>query len=162
MGLWPPRKNYTPLMPTQLTTNDFKQSLNAHVAAKGAEICAKYGPQIGWKELLCILEDRACCRYSCEIVFDTAPLLAGELAHPEPKGERPEDGFRMHVHPYFMTEVGRVPYLVLYQLVLVNYGPFASPDDAETFGASALGLSKDEYYAALCELADQIGGCEAS
>jgi hypothetical protein len=38
----------------------------------------------------------------------------------------------------------------------VNYGPFASPDDAETFGAAALGLDKDEYYARLCELADQI------
>ena len=36
---------------------------------------------------------------------------------------------------------------------------FASADDAETFGAGALGLSKDEYYEALCEMADQIGGC---
>ena len=30
-------------MPTQLTTDDFKQSLNGHVAAKGEEIYAKYG-----------------------------------------------------------------------------------------------------------------------
>jgi hypothetical protein len=52
-----------------------------------------------------------------------------------------------------------VPYLVLYQLVLVNYGEFASPDDAETFGASALGLEREEYYAALCRMADEVGGC---
>jgi hypothetical protein len=32
-------------------------------------------------------------------------------------------------------------------------------DNAETFGAAALGLSKDEYYATLCEMADEIGGC---
>ena len=50
----------------------------------------------------------------------------------------------------------RVPPLVLYQLVLVNYGDFASADDAETFGANALGLSKDDYYRALCEMADEI------
>lgn len=146
-------------MAITLTAEDARQSLTAHVAVKGAEIRGKYGPRIGWKELLQILEDRACCRYPCEIVFDAQPLLPGEFAYPEPKGERPEDGFRMHVHPCFMMEMGRVPYLVLYQLVLVNYGPFASADDAETFGASALGLSRNEYYAVVCEMANQIGGC---
>ena len=47
--------------------------------------------------------------------------------------------------------------LVLYQLILVNYGEFASADDAETFGASAPGISRDEYYATICEMAGQIG-----
>jgi hypothetical protein len=65
----------------------------------------------------------------------------------------------MHVHPFFLTQLERVPGLVLYQLVLVNYGEFASADDAETFGAAALGLSRDEYYATICELAGQISGC---
>jgi hypothetical protein len=143
-------------MSQQLTVDDFRQSLNAHVAAKGEEIFAKYGPRIGWKELRRILEDRACVRYPCEIVFDPGQLRPGECAHPVAKGERPEDGFTMFVHPLFMTQLARVPYLVLYQLVLVNYGEFASADDAETFGAAALGLSKEEYYTQPCELADQI------
>ena len=137
--------------------DDARQSLNAHVASKADEIRAKYGPHIGWKELLRLLEDRACVRYPCEIVFDAGPLTAGELAHPIAKGERPEDGFTMFVHPLFMTQLPQVPYLVLYQLVLVNYGDFASPDDAETFGATVLGLSKDEYYRALCDMADALG-----
>lgn len=51
-----------------------------------------------------------------------------------------------------------MPYLVLYRLVVVNCGEFASADDAETFGACALGLSKGEYYKALCETADRLGG----
>lgn len=140
----------------RLTAEDARQSLSAHVAAKGEEIRAKYGPHIGWAELQRLLQDRSCVRYPCEIVFDAAPLQPGEFAWPEPKGPKPEDGFTMYVHPYFMTQPEVVPYLVLYQLVLVNYGPFASADDAETFGAAALGLSKDEYYEALCKLADQI------
>jgi len=73
-----------------------------------------------------------------------------------PRGERPEDGFDLFVHPYFMMELDRISHLALYQLVIVNYGEFASPDDAETFGACALGLSKEEYYQSLCELADEI------
>ena len=145
-------------MATHLTADDARQSLTAHVAAKGAEIREKYGPRIGWNELLRILEDRACVRYPCEIVFDAGPLNPGEFAHSVAKGERPEDGFTMYVHPVFMTDLSRVPQLVFYQLVQVNYGDFASPEDAETFGAGALGLSRDDYYRVLCEMADRIGG----
>jgi hypothetical protein len=143
-------------MAIQLTTEDARQSLNGHVAAKGREIRAKYGPHIGWKELLRILEDRSCCRYPCEVVFDAGPLQAGEFAFPVAKGARPEDGFTMFVHPFFLTQLERVPGLVLYQLVLVNYGEFASADDAETFGAAVLEISQPEYYHALCEMADQL------
>ena len=141
-------------MPTQLSTEDARQSLNAHVAAKGAKLFEKYGPSIGWPELQRILKDRECLRYPCEIVFDSVGLQAGECAHPKAKGERPEDGFTMFVHPRFKSQLANVPALVLYQLVLVNYGEFASAEDAETFGAAALGLGRDEYYAELCALAD--------
>ena len=145
-------------MPTQLTADDARQSLNVHVAAKGAEIRAKHGPHLGWRELQQILADRACVRYPCEVVFDAGPLLPGECAYPVARGPRPEDGFTMHVHPLFMTQLPQAVYLVLYQLAVVNYGEFASSDDAEAFGAAVLGLAKDEYYDALCELADQISG----
>jgi hypothetical protein len=143
-------------MDRQLSIDDARQSLTAHLAAKGAEIREKYGPRIGWDELLQILDDRACVRYPCEIRFDAEPLLAGEFAHPVAKGTRPEEGFTLCVHPVFATQLSQVPLLVFYQLVAVNYGEFASADDAETFGASALGLSKDEYYGAVCALADQL------
>jgi hypothetical protein len=139
-------------------TTDARQSLNAHVIAKGTEIREKYGPVIGWDELLRLMEDRACVRYPCDIVFDAGPLEPGECAHPVAKGDRPEDGFAMYVHPLFLAQLAQVPALVLYQLVSVNYGVFASADDAEVFGASVLGLTKDKYYRMLCELADQLGG----
>jgi hypothetical protein len=149
-------------MATQLTADDARQSLNGHVAAKGREIFEKYGPRIGWKQLQLILQDCAFVRYPCEITFDAAPLGPGEFAHPVPKGEKPEAGFTLCVHPCFLTQAHVVPYLALYQLVLVNYGEFASSDDAETFAAAALGLEKEEYYQRLCELADQLGGISYS
>jgi hypothetical protein len=144
-------------MDKKLTLEDARQSLTAHVAEKGLQLREKYGPQIGWKELMQILEDRSIVRYPCEVVFDAGPLLAGEMAYPVPNGEAPEQGFKMHIHPLFMTQLAQVAYLVLYQLVLVNYGEFASADDAEAFGAAALGLSQDDYYKALCEMADRLG-----
>jgi hypothetical protein len=141
---------------SQLTIDDARQSLSAHLASKGAEIREKYGPRIGWKELQLILQDRACVRYPCDIVFDAAPLQAEEFAFPMQRGENPEDGFTMYVHPYFSLQPERVPHLVLYQLVVVNYGDFASSDDAETFGAAVLGMPKQAYYNALCEMVDEL------
>jgi hypothetical protein len=143
-------------MATPPSAQDARQSLNASAAAIGAGIYDKYGPRIGWKQLLQILEDRTCVRYPCEIAFDAGPLQTGEFAHPVAKGDRPEDGFTLYVHPFFMMQLEQVPLLALYQLVLVNYGAFAAPEDAETFGAAALGLARDEYYHALCRLADEL------
>jgi len=147
-------------MPTQLTADDARLSLSTHVAAKGAEVFEKYGPRPAWKTLLRLLDDRTCVRYPCIIVFDAALLLPGEFAHALPRGEHPEAGFTIYVHPLFMTQLDRVPALVLYQLAQVNYGDFASAHDAEVFGSAALGLEQESYYQQLCEAADQLdGGC---
>ena len=147
-------------MNKQLTIEDARQSLTAHVEAKGEEIRAKYGPHMGWSQLQQLLEDRTFVRYPCTLVFDARPLREGEFAHPVARGECPEDGFTICVHPYFAAQPERVPCLVLYQLVLVNYGEFASADDAETFGATVLGLAKDEYYRIVCGMADEIASQE--
>jgi hypothetical protein len=128
------------------------------VAARGAEIFEKYGPRVGWNELQRILQDRACVRYPCQIAFDSAPLQPGECAYPKPNGARPEDGFVIHIHPLFMTQLDRGAHLALYQLVVVNYGPFASSEDAEVFGAAALGISREQYYQGLCAMADLLQG----
>jgi hypothetical protein len=149
-------------MSKRLNADDARQSLSAHVATRGAEIFAKYGPRIGWSELQRILQDRACVRYPCAVAFDPAPLQEGEWAYPKPKGDKPEDGFVIHLHPLFMTQMDRVAYWVLYQLVVVNYGQFASSDDAEIFGAAALGISREQYYQSLCNMADLLQGEPAS
>lgn len=143
-------------MEKRLTVEDAKQSLTAHAADKGCQIREKFGPDLGWKELTDLLEERSLVRYPCTIVFDTAGLQAGEMAHPEPLGETPEEGFKIFVHPVLMTRLHDVPAVVLYQLVLVNYGEFASATDAEAFGANALGISTDEYYQKLCDIADLV------
>jgi hypothetical protein len=143
-------------MPHQLTSEDARQSLTAHVAARGLDIREKYGPSVGWAELQRILADRECVRYPCELAYDAGPLEPGECAYPEPLGERPEDGFRLCVHPYFATDPDRVVKLALYQAVAINYGAFASPEDAESFGSAILGIDRESYYHALCEMADEI------
>jgi hypothetical protein len=149
-------------MAKQLTAADARQSLTQHVEAKGIEVYLKYGPRIGWSELHGLLADRAYVRYPCEIVFDATNLLAGECAHPVQMGPLPEDGFTMSLHPHFGDQLERAVYLVLYQLVAVNYGEFASALEAETFGAAALGLTREEYYSELCTMADELAATALS
>lgn len=146
----------TPNPVLHLTAADARQSLRDHAAAKGDEVRAKFGPRLGWAELNRLLEDRTLVRYPCRIAFDSTPLQPGEFAYPEPLGERPDAGFRICVHPRFETDLEAVPALVLYQLVAVNYGDFATPEDAEAFGAAALGVSQEEYYQRLCQFAEQV------
>jgi hypothetical protein len=147
-------------MARRLNATSAGQSLTEVVAAQGAVICQKYGPQLGWDELLELLDDRTVVRYPCEIRFEADPLLPGEFAHPVAKGTDPKEGFTIYVHPFYANQLPHVPLLVLYQLALINYGESATAEDAETFGSLALGLSKDDYYQALCELSSQIGGDE--
>lgn len=152
-----PRSEQNPeAMPTRPTVKEVRQSLNAHVAMKGMEIAAKYGVAMKWKTLGQLLLDRTSVRYPCTVEFDATHLLPGEMAHAIAQGEAPEAGFVIHVHPWFMMQLDLVPALVLYQLVLVNYGEFATTEDAEVFGANALGMPREAYYELLCTAADQL------
>lgn len=137
------------------TLSDARKSLTDHVEAKGAELHANHG-RITWKVLQEILADRSVVRYPCAVVFDPAPLQSGEFAYARCNGATPEEGYTIFVHPIFLTQPEALPCLVLYHLVVVNYGDFAGAEDAEAFGAAALGISREEYYQALCRYADQL------
>ena len=95
-------------MAQKLTLNDARESLNAHVTAKGTEIREKYGPIIGWAQLQLILQDRDIVRYPCDLAFEAEPLEPGECAYAHPKGERPEEGFTIYIHPYFLTDPSQI------------------------------------------------------
>ena len=92
-------------MTIQLTAEDARQSLNEHVAARGAEFTPNTARTSAGRSCSRCLRTATCVRYPCEIVFDAGPLQPGEFAHPVAKGERPEDGFTMHVHPVFLTQL---------------------------------------------------------
>ena len=143
-------------MARHLKGDDVHQLLTADLEAKAAAIRCRYGPEIGWAQLQQLLRDPDITPLPCELCFDAAPLLPGEFGHTVATGQ----GFVIYLHPQFETQTARLPYLVLHQLVLANYGDVATADDAETFGALALGLTKDAYYRALCELSGQISGDE--
>src|SRR5690349_2785754 len=104
-------------MPTQLTAEDARQLLTAHVEAKGLEAFVKHGPPTERTVLERLLADRAIVRYPCLICFDADRLQPGEFSHVEADGGQPEDGFTLLVHPLLETDPRLVAYAALYQIV---------------------------------------------
>lgn len=121
---------------------------------KARQMREKLGPHPRWAALQVLLADRKFLPVPCEIVFDADLLLPGEFAHTVPTA----DSYLICIHPVYADQNDALPLVALQQLALVLGGPRVSPEEAEEFGATCLGLSREEYYAALCELAAQAGG----
>jgi len=153
-----------------ITEEDVKSAVGDHAEERARAIRAKYGPEIDYETLLTILEDRECVRYPVTIEFDSGRLEPGmfacaELVPEEISEEEAEwrDGYEescdeyvIVVHEAFKERRDVLPALILYHLVVVNYGDFATAADAEVFGSTVLGLDREEYYSLLCDLTDQL------
>ena len=96
-------------------------------------------------------------RFPVNMRFDAAPLLVGEFATAEPRGNRPADGFTLVIHPHFEGRPDAIALLAAYHIVAINYLDVATHEEAELFGAALHGLEIDDYYQRVCALADELG-----
>ena len=135
--------------------DEAKVALSDHVIDRALLARERHGPDIDLPALEAILADRKVVRYPVELSYGADALEPGEFAFAEPLGEHPSAGFRIWIHPRFQGDP-RVPLLVAYHLVVVNYGDIATAEDAELFGATLHAMERDAYYAVLCEAADAL------
>ena len=143
-------------MAKKLTGEDGEKALRGHVVSKALFAREKYGGSVGYPEILQMLEDPEVVRFSTHIRFDAEPLRSSEFGHATPLGESPQQGYALFIHPAFKDREDILPLLVAYHIVTVNYGDVATMEEAELFGSTLLGMGQDEYYEALCELADSL------
>ena len=140
----------------ELTPKAGQASLRDHIADKAAEARAAHGPDFDPVTLAAFLDDRRFVRYPVRIAYDASRLQPGEFAHTEPIDDTPANGFVLWMHPSFEGDAERLPLLVAYHLVTVNYGDIATHEEAELFGSTLLGLEVEDYYERLCAAADSI------
>jgi len=144
--------------PTNLTEEDGYAALRGHLVERALVARERYGPDIDFQAIQKILVDPEIVRFATEVVFDADPLLPGEFAWAQPKGDTPSAGYRLVVHPCFEQRFRDLPKLIAYHIVSINYLDIATHEEAELFGAALLGLEVDEYYATICALADSVPG----
>ena len=143
-------------MAQKLTLQDGQEAMIAHATAKGQEIRSLYGPKITAEVLSEILRNETCTRYPTRLVFDSVGIPEGTFGAASLVGKDPEEGYRLFIHPHFQNRPEALPALVLYQLVTVNYGDFATAETAEAFASAALGMNREDYYTLVCRLADEV------
>jgi hypothetical protein len=141
----------------RLTIEDGQKALLHHIVEKGIALREKYGHCIDFDTLQKILKDGEFVRYPTRVEFKSRCVEPGFFAFTEQvSADDPTQGFVIYVHEHFKNRINDVPVLVLYHLVAVNYDAVATSEEAELFGATALGMKKEDYYRLLCALADQI------
>jgi hypothetical protein len=142
----------------RLTEADAKRSLREHVFEKARNAHLKFGFCIDAPTVMRIIDSREVVRYPLGIRFDAGPLQTGEFACLEALGDHPSRGYCLFVHPCFEKRAEVLPLIVAYYIPSVNYGEIVSSEEAELFGATLLGMDVEEYYQALCDLADSVPG----
>ncbi len=142
--------------PLKLTLEDGRRALGVHVLEKGHRLRQKYGSFIDLEALERILQDEEFVRYPVRMIFDSSPIDAGLFGVCQKAGAQAADGYVIYIHEHFRNRTGDVPALILYLLVSVNYGDFATGNEAEEFASAALGMDKEYYYQYICRLADTI------
>lgn len=139
-----------------LSEKDGLDAIRDHAAERGMLIRTRYGPQYSENTLHTLLQDRQIVRYPTRILFDERMLLDGEPACAVEVDDSEDRHFIMAVHPMLRSDAQSLAAAVLYQLVRINYGEHATHEHAETLGATAMGLSADEYYSQMCSISDSL------
>ncbi|MEZ6005414.1 MAG: hypothetical protein R3F33_14665 [Planctomycetota bacterium] len=140
-----------------LTEEDGLQALRMHLQERARVAHLRY-PDLGQESSLrALLRDGEIVRFPVELRFGTEGLIPGEFAHAEPKEDRAAAGFTLFVHPQFEGRWADLAPLVLYHVPSINYLDVAGAEEAELFGATALGLDIEDYYKRICTLADELG-----
>ena len=143
-------------MAIKLTESDAKLALRDHLAEKARTARAKHGFYIDFGTITKILSDSTLVRYPTGIRFDASSLVPGEFAAAVPLGDHPSKGFCIFIHPSLQNRQDLLPYVIAYHIPPINYADMASPEDCECFGATLLGITEDDYYNTLCDIADSL------
>ncbi len=144
--------------PLKLGEEDGYKALRGHVEDKARLARARYGPEFTPETVQELLADGDIVRFPTRIEFSSAELRPGEFAYPKVSPQGPKGGFTLFVHDAFEQQPGVLSLLVAYHIPSINYLDIAGREEAELFGATLHGLSLDQYYERLCELADSLPG----
>lgn len=145
-------------MNQKLTVEDGKKALVEHATTKALDIVEKYGVLNSLEQLNALLKDSSFIRFPTEIQFIDAVVDGETFGFVDKKSENPSDGYVIYLHKNVKNDEILMVATTMYLLVSVNYGDFASFEEAEVFGSVSMGMDKEEYYQMLCSAVDKIHG----
>lgn len=132
-------------------------SLREHILAQAVVAHHRHAP-LNPDKVAALLCDPGCVRYRARILFELGDMAAHQFVHPGPRPGRPgNDDMVLFVHPALADHPECLPAAVAYAIPQINYGDPVTDEHCLLYGAALLGITTEEYYAALCAIADLVG-----
>jgi hypothetical protein len=133
------------------------EALRGHLLAQAQVAHRKHAP-LDSRSLEALLGDPDCLRHPLRIVFEFGDMALHQFAQPGPDWRDPTgDGRVLYLRPMLRNQPRRIALAVAYMIPVVNYGAIVGDDHCLLYGATLLGMTEDEFYRELCELADWLG-----
>ena len=129
-------------------------ALNHHAAEAAQRARAALGGKLDAANLDAFLSDRTFLRVPTELRFDGLGLAPHQFATPAFISENGERQCILHIRPHYENLPDTHAYIVAYMAAAINYGAAASAELCETYGATLLGVGVEDFYAAVCRIAD--------
>jgi hypothetical protein len=134
-----------------------EDSLREHIAAQAVIAHHKHAP-LTFAGLDALLSDPECLRYPVRLVFEFCEMAVHQFAQPDlDHRSREHDGRVLYLRPLLRDCPDLIILAVAYMIPAINYGEIITDEHRLRYGATLLGMMEDEFYKALCRLADFVG-----
>jgi len=134
-----------------------EESLREHLTAQAVVAHQKYGP-LSLEKLDAFLNDPACLRHPTRLVFEIGEMALHQFAQPERDFRHPDRDARvLYLRPQLEGRPELIIPAVAYMVPVINYGDIINDDHCLLYGATLLGLMRDEFYRQVCAVADFAG-----
>lgn len=134
-----------------------QHSLREHLLAQAIVAHQKHGPLTADK-LDALLRDPDCLRHPVRLVFEFGEMAMHQFAQPDLDWRNPaQDGRVLYLRPLLRERPDLLPLAIAYMIPAINYGDIISDEHCLLYGAALMGMMEDEFYAAICRLADLVG-----
>ena len=134
-----------------------QESLREHLVAQAILAHQKFAP-LTYDKLEALLHDPDCLRHPTRLVFEFGEMAMHQFAQPDLDWRNTErDGRVLYLRPLLCERPALVLLAVAYMIPLLNYGNIITDEHCLLYGATLLGMMEDEFYQAICRLADCVG-----
>lgn len=152
----PTKTDLRKLTPEQLEKLG-QDSLREHLVAQAVVTHRKHGA-LTFEKLDALLHDPDCLRYPVRLVYEFGEMAMHQFAQPDVDWRnRGQDGRVLYLRPILRDRPDLVVLAVAYMIPLINYGEVITDDHCVAYGSTLLGMMEEEYYRAVCQLADFVG-----
>lgn len=134
-----------------------QDSLREHLLAQAVVAHQKHGP-LTLDRLDALLHDPECLRYPVRLVYEFGEMAMHQFAQPDVDWRNTEQGGKvLYLRPILRDRPELVILAVAYMIPPINYGDIITDAHCVAYGATLLGMMEEEFYQAVCGLADFVG-----